>query len=419
MNSMYLIIIAAAVFLIFCIIAYHLYQEARFRKMVENTFNQNTDDILMHSNKKIVFEGENRSIAVKLGGDLIQKDKAAAELFETKNPVVHLDKETENAVINLKKDEPKSLDLDFMNSEEAVPSDPSPLNIFADIVSEVEAIPEDSVEAFFAKQDKINFVFASEVHPDLDLVIDIVFEENIKIKTLLDITQFTQKSFKIYGLDKNNSWYKFAAGKKHVISGLKLVLELVDHDGIINQAQIANIYNVLHKFVIENHGHIRVSDYAANLEKIKIATSHIEDIELDLNLYLITRDALKYKDISMFLAKNNFVDKGGVFASILNGVELFTLTDEHGQALKMGNEYKLFTLCAKLHLQQNPLSLVDAIFDFAEKFMQMFESRILTTNKLILGEKEYKALIDYVAEYVASSKKYGIELGGELLRRVY
>lgn len=412
MNPMYLIIVAAVVFLVFCTIGYYLYQEARFRKMVENTFNQKTDDILMHTNKKIVFEGENRNLSIKLDGDIIQKDKPTNTLeiknanFNIKNDIVENDTIVELSNIDVVKIEEPSAKIQS-------------LDIFDDVPPVIEEIPNDSVEAFFAKQDLVNFAYAKNSHIGLDLVIDIVFEENIKVKNLLDIAQFTQKSYKFYVLDLNGEWHQFETGKKYVISGLKLIVALVDSDGIINQAQISNIYNALHKFVLENEGHIRISDYVSDMEKIKIMVNHIEDVELDLNLYLITKDSLTYQDVSMFFSRNGFIENNGIFSYKINGIELFTVSDENASPLKVGNTYKLFTITSKLHLQKDQMNAVDAIFDFAEKFMNTFESRILTTNKLIFAEKEYQALIDYVAEYVNSTKKYGIELGGELLQRVY
>lgn len=420
MNPTYLMIIVTVVFLIFCIIGYYLYQEAKFRKMVESTFNQKTDDILMHSNKKIVFEGEDRRLTVKLAsGSIIQRDKSVIML--------QADAASKEALLETK---PEEVSVDVMNisEEQIINEKASALSIFDEVVLEEvkiqvehipEEIPDDSVEAFFAKLDKIDFPFSNEVHPGLDLIVDIVFEENIKIKTLLNIAQFTQKKFRFYVLDKNETWGKFEIGKKYVTSGLKLVLELVDCDGIINQAQISNIYNTMYKFAMEKNGHIRVSDYESDLDKIRTMVLHIEDVELDLNLYLIAQDALKYKDVSMFLSRNGFVETSGIFSFIKDGVDVFTISDENNQALKLGNEYKLFSITTKLHLQKSPLDVIDIIFDFAEKFMHSFESRILTTNKLIFGEKEYQALIDYTTEYISSSKKYGIELGGELLRRVY
>ncbi|MFN7093786.1 MAG: hypothetical protein ACK4M7_00335, partial [Burkholderiales bacterium] len=74
---------------------------------------------------------------------------------------------------------------------------------------------------------------------------------------------------------------------------------------------------------------------------------------------------------------------------------------------------------ASLHLQSEPLTVIDKIFDFAERFMQQFESRLLTANKQIFGQKDYEALNRYVTNYVATAAKNGVVLGGPLLKRLF
>lgn len=433
MNSMYLIIILGVVLLVFFIIGYYLYQESKFRKMVESTFNQKTDDILMHGNKKIVFEGENRNLTIKFDEEIIKKDKAVEDSVIIEKDIIG----SENAPVVDKSFDNSMLSFDQVTTKSEIINESkikSVHNIFADevveeIIPKIEMsiektaeevhIPEDSMEAFFAKFDKIEFQFVSRVHRSLDLVIDVVFEDVLKIKSLCDIAQFTEKSFAFYILDKNNQWSKFESGKKYAINGLKLVVELVDRDGIINQAQILNIYNTLYKFVLDNHGHIRVSNYEHDIENIKNIVNHIEDVELDLSLYLVCKEHLRYRDLAAYLTQHNFILRDGRFACIdANAETVFELSDEHGRAFDVSSDYKLLTITSKMHLQQIPAATIDKIFDFAETFMGTFESRILTTNKLIFGEKEYKALTDYVADYVSDSQKYGIELGGALLRRV-
>lgn len=423
MNSMYLLIILGVVLLVFGIIGYYLYQEAKFRKMVENTFNQKTDDILMHSNKKIVFEGESRSLAVKFDDDIIKKDKVVDE------------QKIENTLDLLSLDEIREPqeDLAISKVEALAPeklAQPGVKNIFEDHIVETKTglneefveevfIPEDSMEAFFAKFDKIEFQFANYVNKNLDLVIDVIFEETIKIKSLPDIAQFTEKTFSWYILDKSNLWSKFESGKKYVISGLKLVVELVDRDGIINQAQIANVYNAVYKFVLDNHGHIRMSDYASDIENIRNSVNHIEDIELDLSLYLVLREQIHYRDLITYLQQHHLTLQDGIFVyKGSHGEIMFELSDKNGKAFEANMSYKLFTITSKMHLQRSPLITIDKIFDFAETFNETFESRLLTTNKLVFGEKEYKTLTNYINDYINDSKKYGIELGGDLLKRV-
>ena len=62
--------------------------------------------------------------------------------------------------------------------------------------------------------------------------------------------------------------------------------------------------------------------------------------------------------------------------------------------------------------------VVDKIFDFAELFMSHFESRLLSTNKQILGQKEYDQLYNYIKNYTDGAQKKQIELGSALIKRV-
>ena len=401
MDSLRITVVVAIVVVIFCVIVYYLYQETKFKKMVENSFNQKTDDVLMQGKNNIVFGGESLNRGIQVDDDILQKDKL--DIFETRVEVEVLD----------------TVDPILANEEETKLSkriDKDELDIF--VVKEEQVIPADSMEAFFAKFDKIEFPFLNELDDSLDLVIDLVLEENIKIKNLCEISQFTQKKFQFYVLDKNNSWLKFEFGKKYVISGLRLIVELVDRDGIINQAQISNMYDILYRFALEHHGHIRCSDYLSDLEKIKNMVNQIEAIELDLNLYLVTQDDISYFDLAKFLSMNNFVAENGVFRYKQDGVPLFEISDENSNEFSKDKNYHLFTITSKMHLQKDPLKTTEEILDFMEIFMNNFESRILTANKLVFGDKEYRALIAYVYDYVKKLEKYDIKIGGTLLQRV-
>ena len=64
------------------------------------------------------------------------------------------------------------------------------------------------------------------------------------------------------------------------------------------------------------------------------------------------------------------------------------------------------------------MDAIDKIFDFAENYMQYFESRLLTTNKLVMTEKDFVALEKQVTNYINTCKRQNIQLGSELILRV-
>jgi hypothetical protein len=441
MNSLYLILVVAVVFFIFCVIGYYLYQEAKFKKMVESTFNQKTDDILMSSKKKIVFEGENRNLAIKFDDEIIKKDKVSEDVVKPFEVNIDLanDNEIKNnsKVINNIVTAPAHQEIDKLFSDEDISKDVNIIEALEkkekveqntiDINQELEitnakeslVIPEDSLEAFFVKFDEIVFPYQNEVSNGIDLIIDIIFEDVNKLRSMIEMSQFTEKKYRFYVLDKTNNWSVYESGKKYVARGIKLVVELVDRDGIMNQAQILNVYNNLHGFAVEKDGHIRVSNYNADIEKIKQDVNQIEYVELDLNLYLVLQNEVSYANLNTFLSKDGFINQNGRFIYSQNSNEVFMLSDENGNAINVEDQHKLLMLTLRMHLQKDPLKSVDLLMDFAERFMEQFESRLLTTNKLVIGEKEYNALINYISEYVKKTDKYTIELGGDLIKRVY
>ena len=363
MNSIQMAIIVFIVLIILFTLGYYWYDDARFKKRVENNFNQSTKDALIDEPKR-------------------------ATVFDSVDPN--------------QEDRFQILQKDIANKD-----------IFAD------AVPDDSVEAFFVKLDQVTFPFTEGVSERFDLVIDIVFEEPKKLKILPEIGQFTHKYFVFYVLSKNNLWEVCEKGKKYQALALKLVVQLVDGEGVISQAQIHNIYNELRTFVINNHAHIRCSEYEIAVKHIQEQMKLLNNVELILDLYLLTLDKLDFATISKFLKANDFIEDNGIFHYMMNNNLLFTIADEAHNPLKNSDEYNTLSIVAKLHLNSDPLFVVDKIFDLGEKFMETFESRILTSNKQVITQKEYTQLYNYVKNYTDSMHKKNIELGGTLMTRLF
>lgn len=388
MNPIQLAIIAVVVILIIGTVGYYWYQEVKFKRMVEHNFNQATNDVITDENTAVIMDGVNYA-------DL-QHQQAKPILVKDKHP--------------LDSREAQPVDKLFAESADT--------QAVIDPISD-SLIPEDSAEAFFVKIDRLAFPFLHQVNSELDFIIDIVFEEPVKLKVLPEITQFTHKPFIFYVLGRDNQWQVFEKGSKYNAQALKLVVELIDKEGIISQAQIANIYNELYKFVLQNHAHIRQSNYEASISQIQHQIKHLANIELNLNLYLVTRDKLSYTELNKSLEQTGLRENKGKFEFINNDQLIYTIANESGNALDHGGQYNLLSINANLHLQSEPLTVVDKIFDFAERFMQQFESRLLTANKQIFGQKDYEALNRYVTNYVATAAKNGVVLGGPLLKRLF
>lgn len=394
MNQIQFIMTAVVLGIILILIGYYWYQEAKFRRMVENNFNQKTGDALMQNETVMIFSGES--------------EQHLSQNTNTK-PIVHKDifGNHEEMTTDTHRVDQQASKANARNS------------VLDQTVVEMEDIPEDSVEALFAAVDKINFQFAHEINNDLDFVVDIVFEENQKLKVLPDIAQFTSKAFEFYVLDRHGIWYKCDKIKKYTTHALKLVVQMADNDGLISQAQLSNIYNELYRFVIANHAHIRKSDYESAIEQIRLQIAKLAEVTLDLELYLIIKDKIGYPSVAQFLKDSGFIETPEGSACMQENRVLFTIADEDGKPLERGHEYRMLSMVAKLHMQTDPLAVVDTVFDFAERFISRFESRILSANKMPLEQKDYEALMSYITDYVADAKRNHIQLGSALMHRLY
>ena len=414
MNPIQIAIIAFIVIVILLTLGYYWYDDIRFKKKVEDKFNQSTRDVLVEENKVAVLDSVDSEQEQEV--QIMRKDIAPSAKL-AKDPLLD-DVVVEPSTIN----DPHTTAKAKNNQHELLQEEPNLFNIAREENAHPDTdadVPEDSVEAFFVKLDKVNFPFVKDIDNNFDLIIDIVFEEAKKIKILPEIAQFTHKYFVFYVLDKDDVWQMVEKGKKYTAKALKLVVQLVDQDGVISQAQIENIYNELHKFVINNDAHIRCSDYEASLQHIQEQIKLLANIELVLELYLLTKDHHSYAAISKFFNNNGLVDHDGRFDLIESGHSLFVISNEKQLPLKPNEENNLLSIVAKLHLYDKPLYIVDKIFDLAEKFMQEFESRILTTNKQVVGQREYDQLYNHVKNYIDSAHKKQISLGGTLIHRLF
>ncbi len=379
MNPIQIAIIAFVVIVILFTLGYYWYDDARFKKRVEDNFNHANKDILIDENKVTVLDGIDSNFKqIDASKEFMPKD-----IFDSQ--ITKLDPLMDDPIIH-------------------------------DIVEEV---PEDSVEAFFMKFDSIAFAYADCVNKKLDLVVDIVFEETRKLKVLPEIGQFTHKHFVFYVLDKDNQWQVFEKGNKYYAKALKLVVQIVDKDGIISQAQISNIYQELHKFVLNNDAHIRCCDYERIINDIQEQIKGLNNIELVLELYLLTKTKEHYSILSEFFISNGLQANSGLFSLVEDNQVLFTIGNESQNSLDKDGEFSILSIVIPLHLHQKPLYVADKVFDLCERFMAKFESRILTSNKQVLAQREYDQLLTFIKNYVDSAKKKQVELGGDLIRRLF
>ncbi len=395
MNNIQMLIFAGVMIIILITLFYYWYQDAKFRKKVEDNFNQKTSDVL-NSNQEMILDGED--------ANLIKKEKPL--LVKDINRVT-------------KHSSGKKVDLTGSIIEHDTIDDKKPaLNQHNEQL--IDEIPEDSVEAFFYELDQIPFDYElAGIVKELDLLINIVLESPKKIKTLPAIEQYTDKEYRYYVLDKDNEWYEYEVGKKYIIHALKLKVQLIDKNGVTNKAQLENICSELYDFAINHNGHIQYSNYEQHLSLIQAKLKTLNNIELVLELYLLTKEPVPFNKLNRLLTDLNLVNQGGKYCFINNDDVLFTIADEHGNPLSSINSYSKLSIISHLHLIKDPMLMLDYLFDFAEAFMMNIESRMLTTNQHVMNQKEYDQLNNYVKNYVNSAKKKNIILGGDLIKRIF
>ena len=373
MNSVQLAIVVVILLLIVVLVGYYFYQENKFRKLVENNFNQAIDDVINDS-KSLVIDGVNTS-----------KNNTPTQIHAKDTYIQPVDAEI-------------NFDLDINNDK--------------------LDIPADSAEAFFIDLDNAEINYPLDL--ELDAAFDIAFEDITKLKTLPEINHLNQKECRFYIFDKDNCWVSYQKNQKYAARGIRLIVPLIDKDGITSQAQLSNIYNELHNYVLKQAAHLRASDYARSLIVLQGQMKYLDTVPLELNLYLILKEKIHYSQLYKFFSSEGLHEQNGTLV-YPNGDQfpIYNLYDENGDPFVRNNEYNILSVKSRLHLQNDPWNSVEAIFDCSEKFMQYFEARLLTTNKQIFGESDYDKLQRHITNYVATAKRNNIDLGGGLLQRLY
>lgn len=378
MNQIQLAIVGVIVGTIVVIIAYHFYQENKFKKSIDKNFNQATGDALQEE-KGMVFENQKNQLDEKIFSPQV-RDIAIDDKPHLKQSEIQFD-----AKLATSQDEETKAQFD----------------------------------AEFAKYDQVEFLFADQISEKYQHVIDICFSKPAKIKLFPDLSQYTSKTIRYFVLDKNG-WTVFERNKKYYAEGVKIVVDLVDVEGCIYPLQVTNIFNELSKFASHHDARIRQADSELEIRRIQQQLKNLSHAVLELELFVVNKDSLSYQELAKYFTSNGFIDNRGIFEFRNdNNVTVLYIADENGKRFDVGASYRIFSFNSKLHHQAEPMKAVDKIFDVAEHYVQYFESRLLTSNKMVMSERDYNTLERQVNSYINSCKRYNIELGSELIARVY
>lgn len=383
MNQLQMAIVGLIVGVIVVIIAYHFYQESKFKNSIDKNFNRSINDALQEENG-VVFESQ----MIQVETSKKQKGKSQRDI--------------EKQLLN-----DQTLQQSEMVFEQSQEN------------AQIEQIPAEFGDEQFADYDNIIFPFANQISEQYQHVIDIFFEKPAKIKMFPDLNQFASKRIQYFILDSKAGWLIFERNRKYNAQGVKIVIDLVDNEGCIYPLQITNMFNELSKFASHHDAYIRQKDSELEIRRIQQQLKNLSHALLELELFIVNKDELSYDDLAKYFLSNGFVDNNGYFEYRQDGVNVFYIADENGKRLQHTGKYRIFSLNSKLHHQYEPMNAVTKIFDVAEDYMKYFESRLLTSNKLIMSEREYTALERQINNYLNTCKRFNLELGSELILRIY
>lgn len=368
MNQVQISIIALVVAIIIAIVAYHFYQENKFKRQINQGFNGRVEDAL-EQQSSIVVENDAHELNAPFQKDIF--------------PDLHLqDAESKDSLTDLSDSNSNQAEFIHYNQDD------------------------------FAVLDNALFDFKIG---DYTHVIDIAFTKSIKLRMLPDMAQFCTKGCYIYILEKD-LWSSFEKGKKYLADGIRVVINLVDEHGITSELQVTNAYNELEKFVVKYNAKFRqtlTSDLIASLQK---SFKKYKQAALDLELFIVNHDYLPFDKLKQLLIKQGLIEQQGIFYKTIEGTILFYITDENGKPFQSNHSYRLLALNSKLHNFVDPMVAIDALFDLAEEYQNVIESRLLTSNKIIMKEHDYKSLIRQIELHFSALKRNEVEAGSELVR---
>lgn len=391
-NNLALIIFASIATCIVLLIIYYYFKERRMKAVIKKSFNQSAQDVILDK-KSIILDGINPNT--------YKEDEFIVNQTDI-SPMLNNSIASKSDKLNEAKSSITTPPLDVEKSRPITPK------IMPSNLTE-ERINNTSNSA------KPNLSSSASDNLALDYILDIEFETIKTIKYLPDLTHLTNKNYDYYVFNKDGNKSLFKPGKKHATKHIQLLLSLVDNNGLINQAQINNIYNDINKLASPENAKLSQSNYVEDILKIGYQLKHLP--ELKLNLILLIAYLAPAKDVMRFLAKR-LIMRDNYFELVNTKCEIMAIIEPNSQ-LNGTNDYELLSLNCAIHYQADPLNSLDFIFNFIEDFGKEFDIRLLNANQSLFNQANYDSLYERIEKYIATANKFNIKLGSPLIRRVF
>ncbi len=415
MSIFQLSIIFLVLAVVVVILIYYIYDDLKYKKKIHSSFNLSTDDVLMNNEKITILDADNDH-ENKI---IMQKDIFTNQ--DQRDSSLIFGEELEN--INSKEFDIVHDNSNFDNNLNENSQSTSPIKELNESRStkiiKINETPIGSMEAFFEELDQIVFPFHEKINNQLDLVIDIYFEETQKLKILPQINQYISMQPEYFVLNKNLVWVPYSSGKKYEAKALKLIISLVDNECILNQDNINFIYKELHQYVINNDGHLRFSDYKENLIAINNKCKMIKDIRFLFQIFIKIPAPISGAKLHKYLIENSFLENNGIYYYNREGINLFQISAENDSPINKKEQIYLILISSKLHLVNNILDTFDKIFDFGEEFMRNFDAKMFTFEKKLINQSEFDILNNQVEKYQEFLNNQNIKSGEEIIQRIF
>lgn len=263
----------------------------------------------------------------------------------------------------------------------------------------------------------INEDYFSFVDPELDLVVDIVFFKNYKLKFLPNISTYQHKF--TYYVCIGDSWTEVAHSNGYNnVRAIRLVVSLIHKGDVLTEHRSLRIVQELEACFLDK-AYFRHNQFENNIDLLNNKVKLYSNVEQYLQLMIITREFLNYQSLASFAERHGIQEVNGKLVMLHEGRKLFEILDENCKPIGPGFNSNLISIIMPLHLQVNPLESFNKVVDFAADFNNFIASRLMISPKQVMNDQFYNSISRNLQRYMDSCKKKNIEIGSPIIARMF
>lgn len=274
-----------------------------------------------------------------------------------------------------------------------------------------------SIESNDEVFDIIDDDYFSFVDPELDLIIDIVFFKNYKLKFLPHITTY-QHSYGYY-VYVNNKWILVDSNDTYnQVKAIRLVVNLIHNDDVLTEHRAYRIVQDLEACFL-NKSYLRHNQFEDSIKPLIPKVKLYSNIEQYIHLLLITREFINYQSLLSIINDHGIVSMNDRLLMLDNNKIVFEVFDENCKPIKADFNANLISFVIPLHLQNKPLESFNKVVDFSADFNSIISARLMTADKQVMNKQLYNSIVRNIQRYTDSCNKKNIELGSPIIARIF